>query len=60
MTTKNKAENVRDAAKGAAKETTGRMRNDKSREAEGKTERAIADLKQAGEKVKDAAKDLKK
>jgi uncharacterized protein YjbJ (UPF0337 family) len=60
MTLKNKAENVRDAAKGSAKEKSGRVQNDRSREAEGKAERAIADLKQAGEKVKDAVKDLKR
>jgi uncharacterized protein YjbJ (UPF0337 family) len=60
MTLKNKAENVRDAAKGSAKEKSGRVQNDRSREAEGLAERAIADLKQAGEKVKDAVKDLKR
>lgn len=54
MSAKDKAKNTVDAAKGAAKETVGRVEGDEDREAEGKVDRAIADLKQAGEKVKDA------
>ena len=54
MSTKDKAKNAADAAKGKAKETVGRIEGDEDREAEGKVDRAMADLKQAGEKVKDA------
>ena len=54
MSLKDKAKNKADEAKGAAKETAGRMQGDEDREAEGKVDRAVADLKQAGEKVKDA------
>jgi uncharacterized protein YjbJ (UPF0337 family) len=53
MALKNKARNKADEAKGKAKETSGRIKGDKDREAEGKVDRAVADLKQAGEKVKD-------
>jgi uncharacterized protein YjbJ (UPF0337 family) len=51
---KDKAKNIIDAAKGTAKETAGRVEGDEDREAEGKADRALADLKQAGEKAKDA------
>jgi uncharacterized protein YjbJ (UPF0337 family) len=51
-----KIKNAKDSVKGAAKDVTGRIKDDKSLEAEGKADRAIADLKQAGEKVKDAIK----
>jgi uncharacterized protein YjbJ (UPF0337 family) len=54
MSLKDKARNIIDAAKGTAKETSGRIEGDEDREAEGKAERAVADLKQAGEKAKDA------
>jgi uncharacterized protein YjbJ (UPF0337 family) len=54
MSLKDKAKNKADAAKGAAKEMSGRIERDEDREAEGKAECALADLKQAGEKVKDA------
>ncbi len=56
MTAENKVKNAADSAKGAAKDLAGRIKDDKSLEAEGKTDRAKADLKQAGEKVKDAFK----
>ena len=56
MTAENKVKNAADSAKGAAKDIAGRIKDDKSLEAEGKTDRAVADLKQAGEKVKDAFK----
>ena len=46
---------VEDAA-GMAKEKTGKTTGDEQLEAEGKTDRSKADLKQAGEKVKDAFK----
>jgi uncharacterized protein YjbJ (UPF0337 family) len=54
MSLKDKARNIIDGAKGAAKETAGRVEGDEDREAEGKADRAVADLKQAGQKVKDA------
>jgi uncharacterized protein YjbJ (UPF0337 family) len=56
MTAENKVKNAKDSAKGAAKDLAGRVKNDESLEAEGKADRAVADLKQAGEKVKDAFK----
>ena len=56
MTAEDKVKNAADSAKGAAKDLAGRIKDDKSLETEGKTDRAIADLKQAGEKVKDAVK----
>ena len=51
-----KAENVLDKAKGKAKELEGKATGDEAREAQGKGEQSKADLKQAGEKVKDAFK----
>jgi uncharacterized protein YjbJ (UPF0337 family) len=54
MSLRDKARNVIDAAKGSAKEKVGRIEGDEDREAEGKADRAVADLKQAGEKAKDA------
>jgi len=42
--------------KGEAKERYGGATGDESAQAEGKTDKAKADLKQAGEKVKDAFK----
>jgi uncharacterized protein YjbJ (UPF0337 family) len=47
---KNAAENLT----GKAKEATGRATDDPSLEAEGHGDQAKSDLKQAGEKVKDA------
>lgn len=41
---------------GKAKEAAGKANDDPGLEAEGKTDQATADLKQAGEKVKDAFK----
>jgi uncharacterized protein YjbJ (UPF0337 family) len=60
MSLKDEARNSADATKGAVKETAGKVQDDKSREAEGKTERAIADLRQAGENMKDIIRDLRK
>lgn len=50
---------IRNAAQGAggkAKEAAGKGTDDEQLEAEGKTDQASADLKQAGEKVNDAFK----
>jgi uncharacterized protein YjbJ (UPF0337 family) len=52
-----KMENMKDDMAGKAKEATGKVTDDESLEAEGKMEQSEADLKQAGEKVKDAFKD---
>lgn len=48
----NNAEN----AKGKAKETVGRATNDEELENQGKGDQAKSDLKNAGEKIKDAFK----
>ncbi len=48
----NKAEEL----KGSAKETTGKATDDEQLEAEGKGDQMGANLKQAGEKIKDAFK----
>jgi len=44
---------------GKAKEATGKATGDHSMEGEGKDDQAKASAKQAGEHVKDAAKDVK-
>jgi uncharacterized protein YjbJ (UPF0337 family) len=54
MSLKDKSMNIIDPAKGTAKQTSGRIEGNEDREAEGKVERSVADLKQAGEKAKDA------
>jgi uncharacterized protein YjbJ (UPF0337 family) len=54
MSLTKKTKNAGDRAKGAAKEVAGRIKDDPHLQGEGRAERAVADLKQAGEKVKDA------
>jgi uncharacterized protein YjbJ (UPF0337 family) len=51
-----KARNKAEELKGQAKEGIGRATDDEELEAEGRTDQAESDLKQAGEKVKDAFK----
>lgn len=51
-----KAKNAAEDLAGKAKEATGKATDDKSLEAEGQTDQSKSDLKQAGEKVKDAFK----
>jgi uncharacterized protein YjbJ (UPF0337 family) len=51
-----KLKNKTDEAKGAAKEHIGKATDDEQMENEGKTEQDVSNLKQAGEKVKDAFK----
>ena len=51
-----KVDNKAEELKGQAKETTGRTTGDEEMEAEGQRDQAGANLKQAGEKVKDAFK----
>ena len=48
----NKAEDLR----GKAKEAVGRATDDEELEAQGRTDQSKSDLKQAGEKLKDAFK----
>lgn len=49
-----KAENVAESWKGKAKEAAGEATGDRDLAAEGRGDQTAADLKQAGEKVKDA------
>jgi uncharacterized protein YjbJ (UPF0337 family) len=52
-----KAKNLADKAAGAIKETAGKVTGDDSMELEGQADQAKADVKQSGEKVKDALRD---
>jgi uncharacterized protein YjbJ (UPF0337 family) len=56
MSAKNKAKDKAEAAKGKVKKDTGKALGDPVLEGKGKAEQVKGDLKQAGEKVKDAAK----
>ena len=56
MSTADKARDKAQAAKGKVKKGTGKAIDDPVLEGEGKAEQAKGDLKQAGEKVKDAVK----
>ena len=56
MSAIDKAKDKAQAAKGNVKETAGKASNDRSLEAEGKADKLAGNLKQAGEKVKDALK----
>jgi uncharacterized protein YjbJ (UPF0337 family) len=49
-------DNKADELAGKAKELEGKATGDETREAQGKGEQSVANLKQAGEKVKDAFK----
>jgi len=51
-----KAKNKTEELKGKGKEAAGRATDDEELEAEGKTDQATSNLKQAGEKVKDVFK----
>ena len=51
-----KIKNTTEGMAGKAKEGAGKATDDEQLEAEGKTDQVSADLKQAGEKVKDAFK----
>ena len=52
-----KMKNAAESTKGKMKEKTGDATDNKDLQAEGQAEKSTADLKQAGEKVKDAFKD---
>ena len=54
MGTDDKLENMADEKIGEAKEAMGKATDDEELEGEGKLDQTKADLKQAGEKVKDA------
>jgi uncharacterized protein YjbJ (UPF0337 family) len=59
MAVTDKAKNAAQTTKGSAKEFAGRVKGDKSLEAEGSTDKLVGNLKQAGEKVKDAGEKVK-
>lgn len=52
-----KAKNAADSVKGKIKEKTGDATDNEDLQAEGQKDKTVADLKQAGEKAKDAFKD---
>ena len=54
MSAVDKAKNAVEDLEGKAKEAMGRATGDHSQEAEGRKDQAKSDLKDAGEKVKDA------
>ncbi len=56
MSTSDKMNNAAQDAAGKAKEAWGKATDDEKLEAEGKVDQAASDLKDAGEKVKDAFK----
>lgn len=56
MSASKKAKDKAQAAKGKIKKGAGQALDDPALEGEGKAEEAKGDLKQAGEKIKDAAK----
>jgi uncharacterized protein YjbJ (UPF0337 family) len=56
MSAEDKAKNAAQQTTGKIKERAGQMTGDQSLEAEGRGDQAKGDLKQAGEKVKDAVK----
>lgn len=60
MSTEDKVKNAAEKGKGKVKEATGHATGDKVLEAEGKGDQAKGGLKQAGENVKEAAKDVTK
>ena len=57
MSAGDKVKNAAEAAKGKVKETTGDATDNRDLEAKGRAEKTKADLKQAGEKAKDALTD---
>lgn len=56
MSALDKAKNAVEDVEGKAKEALGKVSGDKDTENEGKADQATSDLKNAGEKVKDAFK----
>ncbi|AHH97944.1 CsbD family protein [Kutzneria viridogrisea] len=58
MSTGDKFENKAEELKGKAKEAAGNATGNEQLQAEGKADQAAGGLKQAGEKVKDAVKNV--
>jgi uncharacterized protein YjbJ (UPF0337 family) len=58
MSATDKAKDKVQSAKGSVKETVGKAAGNPKLEAEGKGDKAAGNLKQAGEKVKDAARGI--
>jgi uncharacterized protein YjbJ (UPF0337 family) len=58
MGLQDKIKNTAEVLAGKAKEAVGKTTGDEQLEAEGKVEQGKGHLKQVGEKVKDAAKDV--
>ena len=56
MAKTDKVKNAKQLAKGKLKEATGKVTGNEKLRAEGQKDQSIANLKQAGEKVKDALK----
>jgi uncharacterized protein YjbJ (UPF0337 family) len=56
MAKTNKVKNAKQHAKGKLKEVAGKATGNNDLRNEGKADQAVANLKQAGEKVKDALK----
>ena len=56
MTTTDKAKNTAQQAKGKLKETVGKVSGNNKLRAEGKADQVKGNVKQAGEKLKDAVK----
>lgn len=57
MSTEDKAKNLADKAGASAKEAAGKLTGDESMRREGQADKAKADLKQSGEKLKDSLRD---
>ncbi|MQY30840.1 CsbD family protein [Nocardia aurantia] len=57
MSATDKAKNKADELAGKAKEKTGQVTGDREQENEGKADQVKSNLKDAGEKVKDAFRD---
>jgi uncharacterized protein YjbJ (UPF0337 family) len=56
MSNEDKARNAAESVKGKAKEAAGTVTGDRELKDEGRAEESRSDVKQAGEKLKDAAK----
>jgi uncharacterized protein YjbJ (UPF0337 family) len=56
MTWMNKLRNMAQISRGKAKETAGKVTGDQDLQSEGASDRQAGNLKQAGEKVRDAFK----
>lgn len=57
MTKHDKVKNITQIAKGRVKEATGKYLGDEEMQSEGQMDKVKGNLKQAGEKVKDALKE---